>query len=215
MKRRSSLLAFTLIEMITVIAIIAILAGLILSVNGLAQRKAAVARTTTEIKAISGGCESYKTDMGGYPQDANLTDTLDPRVSTVPTNSNYQNSSKFLYGALTGDDGGGSAGNAYNGKIDSGETPRNYLPDFFKASRFDSGYRTTNKISYVVDPFGYSYGYSTAGLKADQDYRVKLVTDSNASRPAAAGYNTTFDLWSTGGSSTSSTNDLAKWIKNW
>ncbi len=206
MSRPPSRHAFTLIEMITVIAIIAILAGLVLSINSLVQRKAATARTETEIKTLITGCEAYKADNGGYPQTT-ATDTLDPVASVNP--SNYANASLDLYKALSGDT------NA-NGTIDVAEASnKNYAPDFFKPARLE-GTRVNGVVTvvqYLRDPFGNSYGYSTAGLKAEQDYRVSLTTNASATR-ASAGYNgSTFDLWSTGGQSTN--NGVAKWIKNW
>ncbi len=211
MQRSPSRHAFTLIEMITVIAIIAILSGLVLSISGLVQGKGNRAKAETEIKALSSALESYKSDFGGYPQDT-VTDQLDPRSSGSPTSTSYQQASLALYKALSGDT------NA-NGKIDaSGSNPEkanNYAPDFFRPQRFDSGYKTSGNITYVVDPFGHSYGYSTIGLKAEQDYRVQLLTNADANRPAAKGYNPTFDLWSTGGTTSGSDNDRMKWLKNW
>ena len=54
-------------------------------------------------------------------------------------------------------------------------------------------------VTYIRDPFGNSYGYSTA-------YTANSTN----------GYNPTFDLWMTGGT-TSNTNppDQSQWIKNW
>lgn len=53
----------------------------------------------------------------------------------------------------------------------------------------------SQKVTFIKDPFGNSCGYSTAGQAGT----------------AGVGYNPTFDLWSTAGSTTSS----AGWIKNW
>ena len=53
-------------------------------------------------------------------------------------------------------------------------------------------------VTYIRDPFGNPYGYST--MKA---------------AGGAAGYNPTFDLWSTAGTSGISESDQAQWIKNW
>jgi prepilin-type N-terminal cleavage/methylation domain-containing protein len=215
MHRTPSHSAFTLIEMITVIAIIAILSGLVLSIAGSVQQKGYRAKADGDIKTMSAACEAYKTDNGGYPQDipstsasGSVTSDLDPKTSGNPTVAGYQASSLFLYKQLSGDD------NA-NGKIDASETGRRYCSDFFKTSRFDSGYKNTGNVSYVVDPFGYSYGYSTAALKAEQDYRVVLETTPNAARPVSKGYNPTFDIWSTGGTTTGTDSDRAKWLKNW
>jgi prepilin-type N-terminal cleavage/methylation domain-containing protein len=60
--------AFTLIELIVVVAIIVILTGLVLSTVGYVQKKAARARAETEIAAMSAACESYKADNGIYPR---------------------------------------------------------------------------------------------------------------------------------------------------
>jgi prepilin-type N-terminal cleavage/methylation domain-containing protein len=214
--------AFTLIEMVTVIAVITILSGLVLSVSSLVQVKGAKAKTQGEIRALQTACDSYKTDNGGYPQDIpsttggpSATNTLDPRVHGNPTSTgtpSYSASSLFLYKALTGDD------NA-NGKIDTAganpETGRNYATDFFRPSRFNSSFKTTGIVTAIVDSFGSSYGYSTAGLKAEQDFRTELQTNPGASRTVASGYNPTFDLWSTCGTTTGSDADRAKWEKNW
>jgi general secretion pathway protein G len=51
---------------------------------------------------------------------------------------------------------------------------------------------------FVKDPFGNSYGYSTI-----------FQTDSTK------GYNPSFDLWSTAGTSTTGMPNPAPWVKNW
>src|SRR6266550_5334651 len=83
--------AFTLLEVLVVITIMIILAGLVLSTFGYMQKKGARARAETEIAAISAACESYKADNGVYPTSpaaattigsitipANVTDSLNP-----------------------------------------------------------------------------------------------------------------------------------------
>jgi len=203
--------AFTLIEMITVIAIIVILTGLILSINGLVQRKSATSRAEAEIRTLAAACESYKTDNGGYPQDATLTDQLIPQQTTSPGTGGYAQASLFLYKALSGDTQATGQPNSL--------TAKNYASDFFKPSRLGVSTNVSlgqpKYVLYIMDPFGNSYGYSTAGLYNEQQFRAALTTPngaSTASRTPNSGYNITFDLWSTGGSTGSNT---STWIKNW
>lgn len=211
--------AFTLAEMIVVMAIIVILVGLFIVLASPVRIRQQRARALSEIVALAGACEAYKTDIGGYAQDnpalaggASVTNDLDPRAHfdpSSPASPSYAASGLFLYQQLTGDAN-------LNGRIDSGETAKKYAGDFFKPSRFDAGFKSSGTISYITDPFGYSYGYSTAGLKAEQDYRVQLQTNPHAPRLSPSrGYNPTFDLWSTGGSTANTSVDQAKWIKNW
>src|SRR5205814_7388841 len=97
--------AFTLIELIVVVTIITILAGLVLSTAGYARKKGARARAETEIAAMSAACESYKADNGIYPRNSD-TDSLDPTTDfnpgTTPPN-NYTKASLWLYEQLSGD----------------------------------------------------------------------------------------------------------------
>jgi Tfp pilus assembly protein PilE len=193
--------------MITVIAVIAILTGLVLAVSSYAQAKGARARADAEIKMLSSAMESYRTDNGGYPQDATKTDGLDPRTALSADSSlgaPYSRSSQFLYEQLTGD------------TTDTGQMTKNYAPDFFRPSRLGGSKDASGKVTavwYIMDPFGNSYGYSTAGLAFEQSYRQSLATAPTTQRPSqSVGYNTTFDLWSTAGDTTGNS---AKWMKNW
>jgi len=63
--------AFTLIELLIVITIIGILAGLTLSTLGYVNKKAARSRAEAEVAALSAAIESYKLDYGSYPTNAN------------------------------------------------------------------------------------------------------------------------------------------------
>src|SRR3954465_7433190 len=70
--------AFTLVELIVVVGIIAILSALVLSTVGYARKKAARARCETEIAAMAAACENYKADSGVYPSSS-VTNSLDAR----------------------------------------------------------------------------------------------------------------------------------------
>ena len=175
--------AFTVIELLLVIAIIIILAGLILSTVGYVQKKGARSRAEAEIAAMSAALESYKADNGIYPRDATKTDQVDPAASPIPTTA-----TQFLYEQLSGN----SATNLQ--PISGARSYFAFKPQMLFGTKDSNGNLTS--VSYIRDPFGNSYGYST--LKASG---------------GTGGYNPTFDLWSIADDS-SGTNQT-KWIKNW
>ena len=209
---------FTLIELLTVMAIMLLLAGLILAVAGNANTKGSLARAQTEIKQMETAMESYKVDNGAYPRNddtdalnANTTggggDT-DPAVSPAASNK-YAKACIYLFEQLSGIQPSGTT---------STKTYITFLP-----SQLSSGSTApTGGTTYIIDPFGLCYGYSTAYQKAQDT--------ANSTTPPGAmdntkGYNPTFDLWSTAGYSltggkslpsgvtTSTVNTL--WVKNW
>jgi type II secretory pathway pseudopilin PulG len=184
--------AFTIIELLVVISIIIILAGLILSTVGYVQKKGARARAEAEIAAISAALENYKADNGIYPRDTtnSTTDNLNARNSGNPTT--YQTASLFLYDSLFGSSTTGSRTAASGAK--------SYF--VFKPNMLSPSDQAQN-VQCIRDPFGNSYGYSTAYQKNP-----------------ATGYNPTYDLWSTCGLMTdppgSGTDTITpQWIKNW
>jgi type II secretory pathway pseudopilin PulG len=187
--------AVTIIELLLVITVILILAGLILSISSYVQNKGARARAETEIAAMSAALESYKADNGIYPGVAippatTTPSTLDPATATNP--SSYVSACQYLYIQLSGDSDG-------NPTTTSSSDTKNYLgflkPNMLKPNPPGPG-------TYFRDPFGNSYGYSTAKASG-----------------AAFGNNPTYDLWSTAGTGTSGTPSPSPiqntWIKNW
>ena len=67
-RRRSQRSAFTLIELLTVIAILAILVGMTLGIISYAQDKASEQRTKVALSLIEAGLEKYKDEYGEYPR---------------------------------------------------------------------------------------------------------------------------------------------------
>jgi prepilin-type N-terminal cleavage/methylation domain-containing protein len=78
--------AFTLIELLIVISIIVVLAGLVLATSGYVTTKGRRSRAEAEIAAISAALESYKADNGIYPQSA-MTDALKANAMGDPLQS--------------------------------------------------------------------------------------------------------------------------------
>ena len=180
--------AFTILELLIVISIIIVLAGLILATSGYVQKKGARSRTEAEIAAISAALENYKADNGIYPTNGD-TEILDPSMDVDPSTAlpnKYSKSSLYLYEQLSGDSDGDRV-------VDQ---PKSYLP--FKPNMLLPAPPSTATILAMRDPFGNSYGYSTARA---------------ANPTGTVGFNPTFDLWSSAGGKT--TAEIPQWIKNW
>lgn len=144
------------------------------------HHKPSLQRAVGEIKGMMVALEAYKADHGHYPTDPNSTEQLQANASSDATA--YIASSAFLYRAL--------AGNPHSSNSDDQTV---YFPFPASMLKTDAQGRT-----YIVDPWGNSYGYST--FKA-------------AHPNSHGGYNTTFDLWSTGGEKEHG--NRARWIFNW
>ena len=172
--------AFTVVELLVVMAIILVLAGLILATSGYVQKKGARSRAEAEIAAMSAALENYKADNGIYPRDT-TTDTLNART---PIASDYQPASLYLYNQLAGASSGS-------------RTPTAGVKSYFvfKANQLNPSDQNV-AVRFIRDPFGNSYGYSTA-FQSDP----------------TKGYNPTFDLWSTANAEPAT--DQSQWIKNW
>jgi general secretion pathway protein G len=189
--------AFTLLELLIVMTIIAILAGITYATLGYASNKARRSRAEAEIAAISAALENYKADNGNYPS---TTNTVSLDATGPPDNDSkigtYAKATLDLYENLTGDA-------SHDGSAPAGA--KSYMQ--FKPSMLGPTGRTTaptpaNKVTCVMDPFGNSYGYSTA-----------KNPDANPNAASASGYNPTFDLWSVAAANPKT--DQKQWIKNW
>ncbi|MBV9656663.1 MAG: type II secretion system protein [Verrucomicrobia bacterium] len=206
---RNSRRGFTLIELLIVMVIILILAGIVLALAGPAQNRAARSRATAEIQALRSALERYKADNVTYPRDANKTDSLDPNDSAqFDVTDQYKTSSAFLYQQLAGDDPSQSKP-TYPPNPGASSAKRYY--DFKPSSLGGYSSATTSfSVSSVNDPWGNSYGYSTAN-EAD----TTATPPVNPARGNSPGY----DLWSTAGQTGSkkitSQAQQERWIKTW
>ncbi|MFZ4695513.1 MAG: prepilin-type N-terminal cleavage/methylation domain-containing protein [Verrucomicrobiia bacterium] len=192
--RRTSIKGFTLIELMTVMSIIIILAGLVVGISSYANRSAIESRTKAEIKAMETALEAYKADYGAYPPlDQNA---FTPGATPVPTdgcqiNTNFLAGSSvpksngwlnvhFVYRALSGV---------------SSNVPKTYMT--FTPKQTNAVTIGTATYTVILDPNGNPYGYNPFNPSANPQ---------------------TYDLWSAGvdGKSSyptlSSTNDdLGNW----
>jgi prepilin-type N-terminal cleavage/methylation domain-containing protein len=139
-QRRSGLAAFTLIELMTVITIIVVLAGLVIGGVGYVQDRQLTARAKIQIDLLSKALEEYKLDNGTYPPTENKSSA---------TGSKGTGTSSILFQALYWD------GYSNDTKI--------YLPELNHENSkqgWTSG--TLNANTPIIDPWGNEYCYRTA-----------------------------------------------------
>jgi prepilin-type N-terminal cleavage/methylation domain-containing protein len=76
--------AFTLIELLTVIAIIAVLAAIGVGLTGAAKTARINSRAQGELQQIATAIEAFKGDRGSYPPDNRLTPSGSPKQKVNP-----------------------------------------------------------------------------------------------------------------------------------
>ena len=141
--------AFTLVELLGVITVIGILAGLTLGAAGAVRRHGATSQAKSEIAALQAACERYYADNNGYPTTNSMPDP-GSTTDVDPNSDKYKSGSKNLFNALFGT-------NQYNLPP---STKRYFDP---KPSMVSS---TTGPNPYLMDPWRYPYGYISDGTNA-------------------------------------------------
>lgn len=139
--------SFTLIELLAVITIIAILAGLVLGGAGAVRQRAARGQAKAEISAIEAGLARYQMDFGGYPTASNIT-TTDNRYGQYST-STYPAAGQALFTNLWG-------ATTYGTTSGGGKQYLNVKPSMVN----------TSGVNYFIDPWGYAYGYFWDGASS-------------------------------------------------
>lgn len=182
--------AFTLIELMAVITIIVILAGLVVGGLGYVTEKQAKSKALVQIALISKALEAYKLDIGMYPP----TTTAQKTGATTSAQSLYI--SLFYEGYDYAEKSkSGSPPATWTKKIDNVDIPKAttiYLPDLdpttSKQGWVDSITGTGTKVppitTLVKDPYAVEYRY-----RSGKSANGTANTDTQ---------NPDFDLWSCG-----------------
>ncbi len=208
--------AFTLVEMLIVVSIIALLAALTMGGYTYAMRSSKRRVTTGTFEAIKLSLERYNSEFGEYPEpsgDAQM-------VEIIPGKTYDTSGAACLYQALTGDgydqikgadasasdeapaqSDGKTEGTAEIAKMMLVEVPRTIWT--MKNSRY-----------FLIDGFGRPFQYIKAALPA-----------AVGETPEAITINSTYDLWSYSEDEVNTTlksidtldkaTASIKWIKNW
>ena len=167
--------AFTLIELLTVISIIAILSAITFGVVKGVNDRAAIAQAKAELASLAQALESYKMQYGDYPQFAVPPGTGSPASSALATTSDANivySAQGILFNALMGKRGPLPPGTytlngapitvkSINGKpfVDLSKFTLLYTADDTYKHIPDS--TTTTMVSNAfMDPWGHSYYYA-------------------------------------------------------
>ena len=132
--------AFTLIEMMAVITIIVILAGIVIGGMGYVNEKQATEKAKVQIKRLEAALEEYKLDGGTYPPTANMAG---------PFTAAGTGTSSVLFNALY--------------YIGAQNSTKIYLPELDPVNN-KQGWTTgtASATTKITDPWGNEYCYRTA-----------------------------------------------------
>jgi prepilin-type N-terminal cleavage/methylation domain-containing protein len=131
--------AFTLIELLAVITVIGILAGLTLGAAGAVRRHGATSTAKAEVAALQAACDRFYADNNSYPSNS----AVNPSSSFAPTG--YTAAGQALFTNLLG-----------SANLTAAPTSKRY---FEPKPAMVSG-------NYFIDPWGYAYGYNSDGTNA-------------------------------------------------
>ena len=164
--------AFSLIEMMAVVTIIIILAGLVIGALGYVNETKARNQVKVQLALLSKGLEEYKLDSGTYPATTN--------------SPKGENNSKILFNALYWDSNndGKTAG---TGNAVGDASQKIYVPELDPATNkqgWTSG--KASSITKIVDPWNNEYRYRTAVDASGKPERSgRGVSHPGATHPAA------------------------------
>jgi prepilin-type N-terminal cleavage/methylation domain-containing protein len=147
--------AFTLIELLAVITIIGILAGLTLGAAGAVRRHGATSTAKAEVAALQAACDRYYADYNSYPTTTNSMP--DPSSSGNPTQ--YTTAGLTLFTNLVG-----------STTLTNAPTSKRY---------FEPKPSMVNTNGYFIDPWGYAYGYNSNGTNAPLIWSTAGQTTTN------------------------------------
>jgi prepilin-type N-terminal cleavage/methylation domain-containing protein len=157
--------AFTLIELLAVITIIGILAGLTLGAAGAVRRHGATSSAKAEVAALQAACDRFYAENNSYPNNS----AVNPSSSFAPTA--YTAAGQTLFTNLVG-----------SATLTAAPSTKRYFEPK-PAMTYTNG-----SPNYLIDPWGYAYGYNSDGTNAPL-------------------------IWSTAGQTTASGTN--RWITSW
>ena len=136
--------SFTLVELMVVVVVIGLLAGIILAAAGGVRNQAARSQAKVEIAALEGALGRFQADTGSFP-DAT---TADPTIFQSTTD--YVDGSVILFTNLMG-------------RTFFTNTPAPGLKAYLDPKPTMVATNTSSSPNYFTDPWGNAYGYHWNG----------------------------------------------------
>ena len=147
-------------ELVVVVAIIVVLAGLTLGAFGFIQQKQARTKATTQVALIAKELQEYHADNRSYP---------------VNTDANGEKGDEVLYKALYWE---GYEARDSGGKIYVKEFDPNY-----NTKGGQAWIKGTEAQARIVDPWGYYYRYRTGEQAINPDFDLWSVGPDGKTNP--------------------------------
>lgn len=169
LRQQKTPMAFTLVELLGVITVIGILAGLTLGAAGAVRRHGAKSQAKAEIAALLAACDRYFADNNSYPV---ATNAPEPMKNFDP--ADYRMAGIALFSNLFGT-------NQYN------RPPLNKRYFEPKPSMVSN---TNSNNAFFVDPWGNAYGYNSDGTNPPYIW-------STANEKTSIGTNRWMTSWAT------------------
>lgn len=190
-KSRRNLRGFSMIELMTVVGIMILLAGLLLAALPGIQTKINRNKVERFLAELEAGLSKYKIDNGSYPQNAPASETQAERDVTGIDGA------KVLYKELSGD-------RDLDGEVDMENNEVVYVPRLSYDENKNAKEARSTAIggSYmVVDPYGDPIRYLAQPPNIPSEERVT--------------FNPTYDIWSIAGADPTDPERQAAHITNW
>ncbi len=208
--QRNGRAAFTLIELMAVITIIVILAGLVVGGMGFVTERQAKDKAKVQMALLSKALEEYKLEMGSYPPTDDKTAVLkNANGHPYGTETSIELYTALFYEGYdyTKQETPPDPWTKSVGGADVPKATKIYLPDLdptvSKQGWMNSSFsgkttppapiNTGTARTNVVDPWGNEYCYRTAFGKPKKGSDGTITVPTNA-----ATQNPDFDLWSMG-----------------
>lgn len=181
--KRSGKQAFTLIELMAVVTIIIILAGLVVGGLGFVNERQAKEKARVQIALLSKAIEEYKLDMGVYPGSTVAYGGV------LATSANDTNATKALYNALFME---GYTYTSANSTTDPGtRASKIYLADLDPRTSKQGWVTTTTNTTptiglTILDPWGQPYRYRVGTAAMNPDFDLWSIGKDGLTRTGTA-----------------------------